>query len=679
MKAWIVKYRYEFLLALLTLVMLAVMEARHPYYFLQDDNRTFHLPYYVHNLKALAGGELPLFNFNQYLGTPVSFLSAPFYPVNYLAMLLSRLFLGHYFGVMEFIAALHLSVAALGFYRFSRDFGLEEPSCFFGAIGWAFSPFVITLGNSWIHTLGYAAYLPWILAYSLQQVDGFNPGVAIKLLLVRLLALLLGFPQSFLYIATFDLLLTILVFGARANWRVNGRSLSGLMLLYFGNYLLLLVVSLPVLSQLFHEASLSFGRQNVLPWNEYSLFSYRITDWLHGLFVPFLDTKPHRFGELNFVSHIGYVSLFCVLLALFNLRNKRYRVEVLILSLLGLFSFLWSADIVITKVFYVVPFFNKLRYPFKLQFFTGFFLMALAAFGFNILVGWLRDKLQRMAFVLVLALMLLQASNFLFLYAFLPQRMLSNHLDTPPFDEPLKARLTEGRIVSAGPDVVMDDERVEPGNTVPTLGYNYAMLWGLHHFGGYEALLSKKNLAASMGLINNSIFNVPDNTPLDFTADVPLDYLRKWGVRWYVVNSRIPLKGIDGLEPMHSDQFRNVLYDPSARPLVYWADTLKADASEFSYRTNSVEVSTHRDSEGVLVINVLQNPFFRGYLDGREVPVVETDDGQMSVDIPAGEHSISVKYVDDSFRKGALVSFVLLLSAAVVWIAVVFTSRGKRS
>jgi len=663
MKNCIFKYRYELFLSLLTLIMLVVMEARYPYFFLQDDNRTYHLPYYVHNLKALLGGELPLFNFNQYLGTPVSFLSAQFYPLNYLAMLLSRVFLGHYFGAMEFIAAIHLMVAAVGFYRFSRRFGLEELSCCFGAIAWTFSPFVITVGNSWIHTLGYAAYLPWILSFSIRQIDGFNGKNFLLLLLFRLLTILLGFPQSVLYMATFDLLLVTMLYIAREK----KCSRQELILSYCGNYLLLLVVSLPFLLQLFREAALSFNRKNVLSWEEYTLYSYRIVDWLNGLLIPFHDNGNHLFGELNLVSHVGYVTVFFVLAALCIGKKSKYRREILIFALLALFSFLWSADIIITKIFYYLPLFNKLRYPFKLQFFTGFFLVILAAFGFNFIAAWLREKCRSGAMIILCTILFLHGLNFLALYTLLPQRMLSNHLDKPPFTEPLKERMTDGRIVSAGPDVVWDGERVVPGNTVPTLGYNFAMLWGVQQFGGYEALLSERNFTAAMGLVNNSIFNVAPDTALDFNADVPLEYLRKWGVKWYVINREIPLAGTDGLELVHSDRYRNVLHDPAGKPLVYWAEGLNSSVPEFRFRANSVEIATHGGGEGLLTINVLYHPFFRGYLDGKEVPVAETEAGQISIVVPAGYHRIRLEYVDATFRKGLLVSMTFMLSAAILW------------
>lgn len=676
MKNGIVKYRYELFLSLLTLAMLAVMEWRHPYFFLQDDNRTYHLPYYVHNLKALLGGELPFFNFNQYLGTPVSFLSAPFYPLNYIAMLLSRLFLGHYFGAMEFIAVIHLTIAAVGFYRFSRSFGLDEFSCCFGAVAWAFSPFVITLGSSWIHTLGFAAYLPWILLFSLRQIDGFTWKDTLRLLLVRLLAILLGYPQWFLYTGFFELTLLVALY---CSSKRNGRSAGGVVLFrYAGNYLVLTAVSLPVLLQLFHESSRSFIRNKPLSWEEYIMYSYRLREWLTGVFAPFNDSGIPLFGELDFVSHIGYLTLFCALIALIGIKKEKLRSEVIIFALLGLLSFLWSMDIGITKILYNLPFFNKLRYPFKLQFFTGFFLVTLSAFGFNLFSGWLRSKFRTGATPLLFGLIFLHTLNFAALYTLLPQRMLSKHLDTPPFVEPLAVKLTDGRIVSAGPDVVWDGERVVPANSVPTLGYNFAMLWGLHHFGGYEALLSQKNFIASMELVNNSIFNVETDKPLDFSADVPLEYLRKWGVKWYVVNSQTLLAKTEGLELVHSDRFRNVLYDPAGKPFVYWADGQGGAVPGSRFRTNSVEIATQRVGEGLLMVNVLYHPFFRGYLDGKEIPVTETEAGQMSIVVPTGQHKIQLMYIDSSFRKGLVVSGVIILAIALC-LNLYRSAAGKRS
>ncbi len=663
MKSWLATYRTPLLLTLLTLGMLLVMEAAHPYFFLQDDNRTYHLPYHLHNLRALLGGELPLFNFNQYLGTPVSFLSAPFYPLNYLALLLSRLFLGHYFGAMEFIAAMHLVIGVLGFYRFARGLALDGASSSFGAIAWGFSPFVITIGNSWIHTLGYAAWLPWILHYSLRQLDGFSIRPFLALLGVRLLALLLGYPQWFLYTATFDLLLV----GAfhllkKRDAGVPGCGTGALILAYFGNYLALALLSLPVLLQLLRESSLSVGRKGVLPWDVYSLYSYGISQWLHGLFVPFLDVPYHYFGELHFVSHVGYLTLVFVPAALFlrgaPSRNRR----VTVFALLALLSFLWSADILVARLVYYLPVFGKMRYPFKLQMFTGFFLVTLASYGCNAFFARLKGKAATTT--LTVLVLLLHIANFLVLYGCFPQNMLSHHLDVPPFAEPLAREFDGGRIVSAGPDVIWDGERVVPGATVPTLGYNYAMLWGLYQLGGYEALLSEQNFNAALGLINNSIFNVPAGSALDFQRDVPLDYLREWGVGWYVVSGGVSLANTDGLIPLRKDRYRTVLRDPAAKPLVYLMDGGGGDTVSYRIGTNSIRMETDVATDGRILVNFLYNPNFTASLDGKPLPVSTTEVGQMVLPAPGGKHVILLAYRDPWFSRGLWVAAITLLLLA---------------
>jgi hypothetical protein len=675
MKNFMVTYRFPLLLTLLTIAMLAGMEASHPYFFLQDDNRTYHLPYHLHNLRALLDGELPLFNFNQYLGTPVSFLSAPFYPLNYLALLVSRMLLGHYFAAMEFIALFHLVVAVLGFFRFARGLELDDASSAFGAIAWGFSPFVITIGNSWIHTLGYAAWLPWILLFSLRQIDGYRHREFLALLAMRLLAFLLGYPQWFLYIATFDLLLVGTLYAMKKRQDSAAPcSTSAFLRCYGGNYLAFLVLSLPALLPLLREASLSVGRKEVLPWNIYTMYSYGFKAWLHGLLTPFLDGNFHFFGELHFVSHVGYLTLIFAVVALLHRHGRSVTRLAWLFAALSLFSFLWSADIGITRLFYYLPVYGKMRYPFKLQLFTGFFLVTLGTVGCSVLLDRIREK--RYFPLVTVVMLLLHAANFLALYTLLPQKTLSTHLDVPPFVEPLQERFAGGRILSAGPDVVWDGERVVPGNTVPTLGYNFAMLWNLYHFGGYEALLAENNYNAALGLINNSIFSVPAGTALDFSRDVPLDYLRRWGVSWYVINRQVPLSGIEGLELVHSDRFRNVLHDPQAKPLVYWL----SDGSQtgFAHRigANCLKIETGAGRGGDLLVNFLFHPGFSATIDGNPLPIATTDDGQMVLHLPAGNHIVLLKYADRYFTRGLIIAVSCLLLVSIA--AVVAHARARR-
>ena len=78
------------------LAFFAIFQLRAPYYFLQDDNRTFSLPAFSYAYETLAGhGRFALYNFHQLLGVPVFQETPVFYPFVYVSVFLSKLFFGH--------------------------------------------------------------------------------------------------------------------------------------------------------------------------------------------------------------------------------------------------------------------------------------------------------------------------------------------------------------------------------------------------------------------------------------------------------------------------------------------------------------------------------------------------------------------------------------------------------
>jgi hypothetical protein len=121
-----------------------------------------------------------------------------------------------------------------------------------------------------------------------------------------------------------------------------------------------------------------------------------------------------------------------------------------------------------------------------------------------------------------------------------------------PLDEPLKNVMNEGRIISVGFD--LNEPNVENRTglysyNAKSLSLNYATLWGLFHFNGYEPMISKHNNEATLGFPRESVsYEVFNKTPL------PYDYFRKWGVRWYVVSRNVEL-------PRHVGLIRNVRAD----------------------------------------------------------------------------------------------------------------------
>lgn len=660
------------MLALVVLLMVACLEFRHPYFFFQDDNRTSYLPLLVHNLRSLAGGELPFFNFHQSLGTPTAIHYGSFYPLNYLALGLSNLVSGGWFMTLDILAAIHLVIAAIGFFLLMRHFQVTPSSAFFGAIGWSFCSFVITVGNSWSHVIGYAAWLPWICTFSLRQLHGITSADFLTLTLLRLMPLLLGNPQFFVYTATFDLLLLLGCSVAEPHQERSSRSKVGEIRLFCavcGSYLLVLLLSLPLVMQSFHLAASSVGRKEVLSWEAYSALSYEVSHWFNGLIAPFHDMPVNTWVEQQFLSHIGYLSLIFIVFAAFKTVENRHRRHVILLLLLALFSFLWAADLGPTTIFYYLPVYNKFRFPFKLAFFTGFFLLMVATLGFDLFMA------RRGRFLAIL-LVALHAGNFLALYTLLPQRMFTKIEDPVPFDEPLKKVLADGRIVTGWLDPVVVHDKGFPGMTVPTIGYDYATLWGLNYFGGYDPFLSEKNFHASLGRLNRGDFNVEKGKPLDVAKDVPVAHFRIWGVKWYIFEKSIPLINTgDLVNTPYGDSTRTVLYDPGAMPLVYWRNDVKKGGVRQRFTTNTVQIQTDSPSGGALIVNVLHHPFFTAVLDGTRTSLTETEEGQMLLSVPPGRHTVLVRYVDPYFVRYGWVSVATALSL-ISWY--ILSARHRR-
>lgn len=678
-------YKYPLLLSALTLFVVLVIEINHPFYFLQDDNRVQRLPFYIHNIRALLGREFPFYNFHQYLGTPVTIQYAALYPINYIALCLSKLFMGNYFGTMEFIAIFHLVVAALGFYYLMRFLGLLEVSCLFGAVAWVFCGSVITVGNSWIETLGYAAYFPWILLFSIKLMYRFKVKTFLVLVILKVLDLLLGNPQLFAYTMTFELLTVTLLFFAYKKSGINPMdhhsaiidptpSTSPLKFLssLSASYFFVVIVALPVILQAVHQTGVSAGRKQLLSWDQYAANSFNLGYWFNGLITPFKVVDIKTQFELHFISHIGYLTLVFVLLSIVSLKNSVRGKHVLVFGVLAVLSLLWTNDVVVTKIIYHVPIYNRFRFPFRLAIFTSFYLIVMSTFGFDVFYNWLQSfkKMSRTVVAIALAILLIiHVSNFLILHAILPQNMFSRHFDAVPFNEPLREKFTDGRIVSAGLDDVWDGEKIIPGFSAPLLGFDYATLWGVFHFGGYDTMVSDKTQEATLGIKDNSVYNLPANEHFRVPSDT-LEHFRKWGVKWYVVDRAIPLSDNDTFKLFHSDQYRNVLMDQQAKPLIYWLDGHQ-DAGNIHYKikTNSIEIDYRSETGGTVIVNVLRHPFFFAELDNNSLSITETADNQMALSVPKGRHTILLKYSDRDFILGLVLSmtFVFMIAVSILY------------
>lgn len=658
-------YKYPALLFLLTIVTFIFIEISHPYYFMQDDNRVLYLPIYLHNLRSVLSGEFPFFNFHQYLGTPVTMHYASLYPIYYLALIFSNFLFGHYFASFEIIALFHLLLAAQGLFFFGRYFELDEASCLFGGLTWAFCSFVIIGGNSWIHITGLAAYLPWILLCTVRQCYSFSLKVFFILVFLKVCNLLLGYPQYFLYTATFEFL-TVVLIGMFDSKTIKFTKLLASFVL---NYVCVVIASLPIILQAAWQTKASAYRSNPLSLNEYTSFSYNLKYWLKGLIDPFSSATFVTQFELHYLSFVGYLTLVFFFLYLYKRKELSGKCSALgtASTILFMLAVMWAGELIVTRLFYYIPLFNRMRYPFKLAIFGSFYITVVSILGFDLFLkqlstyDFLTNKTVKIIASTVIAV---QLGIFIVLYSFSPQRTFANHADPLPLSEPLSEIIADGRIVSASLDDVVSGSKLLPGFSAPYLGYDYATLWGLYHFGGYDPLVSQKGNRAALGIKNNPVFNLPADEPFSVPPDT-LEHFRRWGVKWYVVNKAIPLEPGSPFRLISSDAYRNVLEDSLAKPMVYWQDGAGNASLNYRFTSNTVDIESASGKTGTAVVNVLFHPYFSARLDGKPIAVAETADNQVSLSVPQGKHRIVLRYTDRSFIDGALFSCLLIVIISV--------------
>jgi hypothetical protein len=283
---------------------------------------------------------------------------------------------------------------------------------------------------------------------------------------------------------------------------------------------------------------------------------------------------------------------------------------------------------------------------FKLQLFLSFYLIAIPACGFYLFFKKRRpNKLAES--ILVVSLIFIQLFTFYQLYIHGPLKSRRAYLDPVPMVEPLKEQLKDGRIISVG-FYFYDPYAIH------AIGYNYATLWGLYQFAGYDPFKPLANMEASLGL--------------DFAAYYPenlneeperVEYLRNWGVKWYIVDPGYIDQNdqLNFARVIYHDSKRIVYCDDQALPLFYWNSDQSGAGIHSQIKTNSIRLRVNHGLDDVLLINFIYNPLFKATLDGKRLKVSERR-GRLCLKVPRGNHVLNLWYTDIFFNIGCYLAIL---------------------
>jgi len=142
--------------------------------------------------------------------------------------------------------------------------------------------------------------------------------------------------------------------------------------------------------------------------------------------------------------------------------------------------------------------------------------------------------------------------------------------------------------------------------------------------------------------------------------------------RAWIVHQAIRMERDGDLTPFANgsvDPRRVALLETDPPPLAPPADPTADMATITSYQPDVIRLRTRSDAPGLLMLSEITNPGWRATVDGRSVAVEIADHALQAVPIPAGEHTVALRYQPRSLQIGLVISLVALalLAAACVW------------
>ena len=696
------------------ILMLAVIEIRQPYFFLQDDNADSYICQYVYSLRSVSEGEFPYYNFNQLSGQP--FLdkgqTGQLNVFVYAGGLLSKIFLGHLCGTVDFVASLYLIAGAVGMLLFiKKRLDVNYFIAVTGAIAWSFNSFSIYCGGNWLVSIILTGCLPWLFlstAY-LYEHDGLK---AILLAAVpKVFLFYCGHPQYFIYGIIFDYLYMVSYILVYKDKGTRLKAEGKFTLKYFLSGLAVTLWSLPLLGPMYSAMTSSTDRSGRFSLESFMLNRYKLKDLLSGLVFPINNYDITEFEEVDGVqvgvidqidalqrnmSHIGIILLVAVLIALVHLSGalKKKNPEVMSIYKMmltfvpcGVIALLWGSSYWFNRIMYFVPIINRFRYPFKLIQYFLFFLILAACLSLKIIIKE-TPSIRRKQTAAGVALVVFEIINLTAVYIVQPGRFFGVYTRSEiPYREVWEDDFRNGRLVPvmAHPDYWDWNNLNEydlPTRTAyddaATMRSNYPTYYGFESISGYDILLTAEQTFSNYNIrLNNDDIggNIGD------VYDGMVEEMRRHAVNLYVtlpsnadyVESKLAPYGIIRL---HEDEDHVLFYDEMAQPRAYSGDDFAP--VDLQVHVNYLTVTTPADFEGGSVtVNYVRDHRFVATIDGQPANITGSDDfSDMTVSgIPEGEHEIVFRFVENTFRicLAVTVSGTLILAAALC-----FTSHKKQ-
>ncbi|MGH2614684.1 MAG: YfhO family protein [Thermomicrobiales bacterium] len=169
------------------------------------------------------------------------------------------------------------------------------------------------------------------------------------------------------------------------------------------------------------------------------------------------------------------------------------------------------------------------------------------------------------------------------------------------------------------------------------------------------------------------VFRTPQVTVYERATDLPH--------AWIVHDVRAVNRG-DALPMLTSgtiDPYRTALVEGTPPETAPVADSANESARVTAYEPDSITIATQAASPGLLVVSEIYESGWRAFVDGREVAVLPTDHVLRGVPLPAGEHTVVLRYDPLSLRVGVGISGITLVVMLMTFMAAGWSSMRREA
>ena len=657
MSSFFKKHGWLFVLIGASTFIFFIVEWRYPLFFLHDDNYYYNLPNFVNVWSSLIqGGELSLYNFHQYLGIPTLSMGQPavLYPFNYLSTALSLLFTSSFYWSIDIFAYIHITTGIVGMFILLKRIGLDHALALFGAIAWGVSNYTWFVGNAWCQVLSITMYFPFMVYFSLRLFQAPQKKWVAALVIIRLLNFFVGHPQFFIYTCIAEsLIIALLLYHDYKRGEKHGQFIKS----YLLSYVCVFFLALPLLLPLFYQMQISWNRSSVLNVGEV-IGPFDLQGYLEGLFFPRVVEEWPGFRTIAFTGIIPAIicTIYLVKMLWFYINNKKHNKDkwLNISSKLLFFYLLWTSGVVAIFLYYV-PILNRFRWPFKNIIFVNFFAVLCAC----ILLNEITKNLKHRSLVLTL-LIIVQFSGSIYALGFNGFYSFGDRNESVPYSAEVLNKIDDNKAVSFG----FQRKLMLPAQTL--LG-NHATFFSKYHFGGYEVLISQKQMDATLYSLpwNGLPYNGPYKEYIDMEIPDMINRMREWGVNWYITANDYVYPQDFGFIETYKNDILTLYKDPYARPIFYFKNEV-SPVKDYNIGYSSIKIKIDSQKDDNLVVNFIHKPFFNAFINGSKIELRETELGQMMLDVPMGEHEILIKYNDPYFIWGCVTSSMFLISLIIV-------------